>query len=267
MPLDFSGLCKQRFRWALGMMHIYRKHRKLLLGAGSGERKLTLMQRLSFWGLANQYLTELVPVLSLCLFSVGVLVHESMGNGPVVQACLYLPALTCLLYLWTTVARMLVATRHSPSLFPIAGAMAVTFSLSWVTAWACVWGFASRKVVFLRTPKTLDNLGWLNAVRSARLEAGFASLAILLTAWLFHNHFTLPAVAALFLGVVFGCAPLVSLGYIWHGAKSGAAEADGAAAQVRLDAAARNETKAVPFRDLQLSDMPEVSAVEIDTVP
>lgn len=261
MPLDFSGLCKQRFRWALGMIHIFRKHKHVLLAAPAGERRLTWPQRLSFWGLANQYLTELIPVASLCLFATGAFIFGKFGRNAVVDVCLYLPSLALGGYLWMTTARMLVAARSSMSRFPVVGAMVVAFSLSWVTAWACLCGFASRKVVFLRTPKTLDSLGWFSAVRSARLEATFSIVAIVLSVWLSSHHFMVPAAAAAALGAVFGSAPAVALAYICYDAASiaSAASDPGAAQAPATERSVRGETNVHPFTELKTAEMSETA--------
>ena len=100
MPLDFNGMRKQRFRWALGMMHIFRMHRKVLFSTRRGEHGLKFLQQMSFWGLANQFLSELVPLA--CAVSVGLIAGLAAlgGDASRMQAMLILPATALFLYIY-----------------------------------------------------------------------------------------------------------------------------------------------------------------------
>ncbi|KAF3996822.1 glycosyltransferase [Glaciimonas immobilis] len=213
MPLDFNGLRRQRFRWALGMMHIFRKHWRLLFGLPQNGQ-LTLSQQLSLWGLANQYLAAWVPVASIGLLTLAV-GDVMLGNGSVrVQALLLLPLAALFLQVWTTIACILLATRDDTRPIVIAGTIAVGWSLSWVTAWACICAFVSRRVVFLRTPKTgRDSTGW-QVLRTALPETVLATASTLLMLWSLEKCPGYFSLIAGLLAIMFACAPLVTIAYV-----------------------------------------------------
>ena len=218
MPLDFNSLRKQRFRWALGMMHIFRKHRRLLFAGRSNDYRVTLAQRLSFWGLSNQYFTELIPPICTATLLAGLGTLAIEGNVDRATPWLLLPSISLALYLWTTVARVLLATRGSTQWFPIVGALVVTLSLSWVTAWACICGLTSRKVMFLRTQKAVMQCGCRSALRTARTETALAIVCALSTFWSWTHGLILFGVVAGLLSVVFGSASVVAVAYAWQNA-------------------------------------------------
>ena len=216
MPFDFNGMRKQRFRWAFGMMHIFRKHRKVLFGLPFENKRLTFVQRLSFLGLANQFLMELVPLLSTVCF-VGILGLTAItGYTEQTLPLILMPAIAFSLYIWGAVMRILLATRHVTMLFPIVGSIVVAFAISWTIAWACICGVVSHKVVFLRTPKTVNNESWWNALRAARVEIIFALANVLLGIWAYQQSLVTIAVLTGLLALIFCSAPIIAVVYALH---------------------------------------------------
>lgn len=216
MPLDFNGMRKQRFRWAFGMIHLFRKHRRLLFGFSSGTQRLTLAQRLSFWGLANQFLSELVPFMYIASFIVLAAVSSFAGSIEHFLPLLLLPTIAFSLYIWGSVLRIMLATRHSNLVIPIVGSVVVAFSISWVIAWACICGLVSNKVVFLRTPKTVTRESWWSALQSARIEMALASCCVMMLIWAC-AHLLIPLmISTSLLIMIFGSAPVIAVTYARH---------------------------------------------------
>ncbi|WP_159030769.1 ATP-binding cassette domain-containing protein [Streptomyces sp. 769] len=215
MPLDFNGLRRQRFRWALGMMHIFRKHRRALLGLPDKGLRLTAAQRISFWGLANQYLTELAPLACAGLLAETLLPAHLDGGAGTQAAARVIPAVVLVLYVWTAAVRMRLATANTPHAGPadVIGALIVNAALAPVTAWACLRAFTTRRAVFLRTPKSSRGRSPWQAARDARIETALAGLCLLLGAGLATVGLVVPCVTAAVLAIVMGSGPLLVLGY------------------------------------------------------
>ncbi|MFF4607537.1 ATP-binding cassette domain-containing protein [Streptomyces sp. NPDC001339] len=211
MPLDLGALRRQRFRWALGMMHILRKHRRALLGLPGDGLRLTAAQRTSFWGLANQYLTELAPLACAALLAAPLL-PASLGGG---RTGVLLPVVMFALYVWTTVVRMRLAVSATPDARPtdVLGAMVANAALAPVTAWACLRALGTRHAVFLRTPKTTGSRNPWQAWRDARAETALFGACGLLAAGLAAPGSALAAATAALLALLLGSGPLLALCY------------------------------------------------------
>jgi hypothetical protein len=165
MPFDFGSLKKQRFRWAFGMIHVWEKYWRLMLGLSVKGYSLTFQQRWCFWCLGFQYLAEVPPFLFALLLVVPLLAsffgyHVS---SPALIAALVGPLLLFVIASVRTVWALRETTRCTCS--QAVGALIFSLSLSWTTARACVSACIHRKGVFLRTPKMHNRQKWQQALR------------------------------------------------------------------------------------------------------
>jgi cellulose synthase/poly-beta-1,6-N-acetylglucosamine synthase-like glycosyltransferase len=176
MPLTFSALKSQRFRWCFGGMQILRRHwRSLLPWDRSPDNRLTLGQRLDYLLGGVQWLNDLVYLA----FSVVLLVTAGMlavtghsGLRPLVGLAVLLPAAL----VGSGLLRALWALRHSTGIGPRRAVLAFLnwLSLSWAVALGCVQGLVRSKGVFLRTPKTGEDGRALDALVATRSETALA---------------------------------------------------------------------------------------------
>lgn len=220
MPLDFNGMRKQRFRWALGMIHIFRAHCKVLFGKQNEERRLTLSQRLSFWGLANQFLSELVPLACAVALALTAVLAATAGDRAGASGLLILPGAALTLHVWAAGIRAFLTTASSRSWFPLFGSVIISFSISWIIAKACLCGFITTKAVFLRTPKVLHDQPWWAGIWAASAETALAVSISVLAIWSWQASMPDVALFAVLLAAIFGCAPAVSLAYTLRNLKT-----------------------------------------------
>lgn len=178
MPLDFDGLKKQRYRWALGGVQILRRHLGLLLRGGG---KLTLGQRVHYLLGSLQWFGELLMAaftMLLLATALATAMHHQLPIRRITGAALAVP----LAFLVTGVLRAVWAIRATSGCGwrDAFNALRVWFALSWVVALACVGGLVTEKPAFLRTPKRQEGQGTLlRALRSSRTEALAALLSVL----------------------------------------------------------------------------------------
>src|SRR5438270_1423167 len=171
MPLNFDGLKKQRFRWALGGIQILRRHWRDMIGAGTSLR-LNAAQRFHYLAGSLQWFGDLLMVFFTVLLLVTALatvLHHELPVRRLAGSVLVIP----LVFLVTGVLRALWAMRQTSrsSWGDALRAMRVWFALSWVVSLACLKGLTGARAAFLRTPKRRDEeAGWLHAIRSARAE-------------------------------------------------------------------------------------------------
>ena len=218
MPLDFSGLCKQRFRWAFGMVHIFRKHWRTLFSIRPQTYRLNLVQKLSFWGLGNQFLNELVPISALLALG-GAAALSTLWQGTVPASELVLiPFIAFAVYAWGAVLRILLATRNRDLLFPTVGAVIVGFAISWVIARACISAMLTTRVVFLRTPKYLKSEAWWNILKSCKFELLWMSVSAVLCVGMLRDSQPVLAIFAAALCLVFTSPIILAMAYyIYYG--------------------------------------------------
>jgi cellulose synthase/poly-beta-1,6-N-acetylglucosamine synthase-like glycosyltransferase len=181
MPLDFDGLKKQRYRWALGGVQILRRHLGLLLRGGG---KLTAGQRIHYLLGSVQWFGELLMAaftLLLLATAIATAMHHQLPIRRITGAALAVP----LAFLVTGVLRAVWAIRATSKCGwrDAFNALRVWFALSWVVTLACLGGLVTKKPAFLRTPKRQEGQGTLlRALRSSRFEALLAVAAVLGTA-------------------------------------------------------------------------------------
>ncbi len=215
MPLNFGSLKKQRFRWAYGTIQIIKKHWRLMLGLPSnGVQRLSLKQRLCFWGLAMQYIAEVLPFAFALLLTVTVLA-SSLGwhtRSPALTAATIGPLLlfgvSCVRTMWAL--REVSHCTRSQAL----GALIFFLALSWITARACISACVRSKAPFLRTPKMQGVRRWQQAVHMTFQEIVLFLLLVCmaLLAAMQHHAQLLPAAALLGLQAgIYGQAVLCAL--------------------------------------------------------
>ncbi|HWE65809.1 MAG TPA: glycosyltransferase [Acidimicrobiales bacterium] len=214
MPLTFSSLKSQRFRWCFGGMQILRQHWKSLMPWDrSPDNRLSIGQRLDYLIGGLQWLNDLIYLcFTIVLLTIaGLLISgHTVAIRPLIGPTVLLPAAL----LASGLLRAVWALRHRTGVTYRRALLAFInwLSLSWTVALACVQGLMRREGVFLRTPKTEshDKL-------SAALLAARAETAILILLWGcdialgFVAHPTALLLGLLaWQGVVYAAAPLTS---------------------------------------------------------
>src|SRR5579862_1940179 len=214
MPLTFSSLKSQRFRWCFGGMQILRLHwRTLVPWSHDPANKLTVSQRLDYLVGSFQWLNDLVYLgFTIVLFIVAglLLSGSSVPIRPLIGPTTLLPgtllAVGLLRAVWALRERTGISYRRAVLAF------ANWLSLSWTVALACIQGLVRNAGVFLRTPKTEDRHPVRAAIAAARTE-------LLLTAALWGIAGALAATTGITLlllallvwqGGVYASAPLMS---------------------------------------------------------
>lgn len=179
MPLDFNGLKKQRFRWALGGIQILRRQWRELLPFTHHRLRLTWGQRIAYLAGSVHWFGDLLTAVFtflLLLTALAAVMHHRLPIREITGPVLIVP----LAFLVTGVFRGLWALRRAEhSTWGDAfRALGIWFALSWVDTLAVVRGLISAKAAFLRTPKQREggNRLW-PAIRSSATESLFAGLA------------------------------------------------------------------------------------------
>ncbi len=178
MPLTFSSLKSQRFRWCFGGMQILRRHWRTLMPWDRSEgNHLSIPQRLDYLIGAFQWLNDLIY---LCFTLVLVVVAALLLSGttvalrPLVGPTILLPAALLgtglLRAVWALHERTGISYRRSVLAF------VNWLSLSWTVALACIQGLSRREGVFLRTPKSGDEHRLWAAIAAARSELALAAI-------------------------------------------------------------------------------------------
>jgi cellulose synthase/poly-beta-1,6-N-acetylglucosamine synthase-like glycosyltransferase len=180
MPLDFDGLKKQRFRWALGGIQILRRQWRELLPLVPHRLRLTFGQRVHYLAGSVHWFGDLLTAVFtflLLLTAVAAVMHHRLPIREITGPVLVVP----LAFLVTGVVRGLWALRQAEhsTWGDAVRALGIWFALSWVDTLAVVRGLISGKAAFLRTPKQKEggNRLW-PAIRSSATESLFAGLAV-----------------------------------------------------------------------------------------
>jgi len=178
MPLDFDGLKKQRYRWALGGMQILRFHWRELLPFARHRLKLTRGQRIHYLLGSVQWFGDLLTAMFTVLLlatAVATALHHRLPLRQLTGAVLVVP----LVFLATGMMRALWALSRTTgcSRRDAMNALRCWFAMSWVVALACARGLVTSRAVFLRTPKRRsDESSLLRAIMSSRTETLLAAL-------------------------------------------------------------------------------------------
>ncbi|HYL70529.1 MAG TPA: glycosyltransferase family 2 protein, partial [Candidatus Dormibacteraeota bacterium] len=216
MPLDFDGLKKQRFRWALGGVQILRMWWRELLPFGRHRLGLSGAQRMHYLLGALQWFGEpLTAVFTfLLLLTAGVTsLHHQLPVRQLTGAVLVVP----LAFATTGLLRATWAMRKTTGCTArdALQALRVWFALSWVVTLACLRGLVSSRAEFLRTPKKKEGGRILHALVASRAETLIAIAAVAGAVFMVVRS---PGFATLVLGIlllfeaaVYGSAPVASI--------------------------------------------------------
>jgi cellulose synthase/poly-beta-1,6-N-acetylglucosamine synthase-like glycosyltransferase len=181
MPLDFEGLKKQRYRWALGGMQILRFHWRELLPLARHRLRLTRAQRIHYLLGSLQWFGDVLAVAFTILLgatAIATATHHRLPLRQLTGSVLVVPVV----FLLTGVGRALWAMRRTTgcSWGDALRAMRCWFAMSWVVALACMRGLVTSRAEFLRTPKRRQgDSSWRKALRTSRAEAMLALCALL----------------------------------------------------------------------------------------
>jgi len=199
MPLTFSALKSQRFRWCFGGIQILRKHLGDLVPWGrTRANRLTLGQRLDYFFGGVQWFTDLLYLGFtgvLLVTALTLLLTGHVALRPLLGAAVLLPAALIgsgvLRALWALRASTGIGMRRS------FGAFANWLSLSWTVSLACMQGLVRSEGVFLRTPKWKGTHSFREAFGAAKVET---LLALIL--WILGVLVALRGHASVFLGLL-----------------------------------------------------------------
>lgn len=214
MPLTFSALKRQRFRWCFGGVQILRKHwRSLMPWNRAPQNRLSLAQRADYLIGGVQWFTDFVTLgftVVLAVSTVLVLVGRPVPFRPFGGAAFLLPVVIAS----TGLLRAIWALRHLTGITFRRAFLAFLnwLALSWTVALACAKGLVRGEGVFLRTPKWRAGGGLGEALRETRTESGLAFLLLGASAALLAtggSGLVLP-VLAMWQGSVYASAPLMA---------------------------------------------------------
>jgi cellulose synthase/poly-beta-1,6-N-acetylglucosamine synthase-like glycosyltransferase len=214
MPLTFSALKSQRYRWCFGGMQILRKHwRTLMPWDRSPANRLSTAQRLDYLVSGLQWLNDLVYLcFAIVLLVIGgfLIAGSHVPIRPFVGPTILLPVMLLasglIRAIWALHVRERISYRRSFLAF------LNWLSLSLTVARACAEGLVRREGAFLRTPKT----GRAHRLRAALVAARGETLAALAllgvgVGLLAHSHATAFVTAlVLWQALLYLSAPMMS---------------------------------------------------------
>ena len=179
MPLDFDGLKKQRFRWALGGIQILKFHWRELLPLARHRMHLTVAQRIHYLLGSVQWFAEVLTAIFTVLLLATALatsLHQRLPVRQLTGAVLAIP----LAFAGTGVLRATWAMRRAchTTYADSLSALRVWFALSWVVTLACLRGLVQKHAEFLRTPKSKEGGSLLSALRASRTETALTVAAL-----------------------------------------------------------------------------------------
>jgi len=216
MPLDFDGLKKQRFRWALGGIQILKFHWREMVPFAKHRMRLTFAQRVHYLLGSVQWFAEALTATFTVLLlatALAISLHERLPVRQLTGAVLVVP----LAFAGTGILRAVWAMRRAchAGTRDALNALRVWFALSWVVTLACVRGLVQQHAEFLRTAKSKDGRSLLGALRASRAEtvlmvAGVVGAAAMLVRSPSAASIVL-AVLLLFEAFVYSNAPWASL--------------------------------------------------------
>jgi cellulose synthase/poly-beta-1,6-N-acetylglucosamine synthase-like glycosyltransferase len=214
MPLDFDGLRRQRFRWAFGGVQILRGHLWMLLGL-SGSR-LTFAQRYHYLAGALGWFADPLGA-GLAFFLLFTSPFLALGHPlllrQLIGVLIVLPAFLLSVGIvrlgWTMRTACGAPWRDVPL------AAMVMLALSFTVSRACLSALATRRGIFLRTPKvrTPSRLGraLISTLPESLVAAACAALALPVAAFGPRPVGAVSAALLVWQAVAWGSAPAASL--------------------------------------------------------
>lgn len=214
MPLTFSALKRQYFRWCFGGLQMVRHHwRSLMPWNRSPQNHLRLPQRADYLLGGLQWFGSFLTLAFTLVFALSafiVLSGQRVAFRPFAGPTLLLPIVLGA----TSTFRAVWALRHlgNISLRRALLAMANWLALSWPIGLACAKIFVSGKGVFLRTPKWKGDRSFGEALRATKVESTLAGSVLVLAGLMAasdHGGTLLPGIA-LSQAVIFSTAPMMA---------------------------------------------------------
>ncbi len=179
MPLNFDGLKKQRFRWALGGIQILRRHWRELVPFADHRLHLTTAQRIHYLLGSVQWFGDLLNAcftFVLVATALATALHAQLPLRVIAGAAIVVPLANLITGVGRALWAMKVATNCTWR--DAFGALREWFALSWTVALACLSGLAGGRKAFLRTPKVREGTHpVLAAIRSSATETAIAAVA------------------------------------------------------------------------------------------
>jgi cellulose synthase/poly-beta-1,6-N-acetylglucosamine synthase-like glycosyltransferase len=181
MPLSFEAFKGQRFRWCFGGIQILRMHwRSMLPGAPGRGNRLTFAQRWAYLAGAFQWYGDLLALV-FYFFLLGGALNVALGGGLLFRKLtpFLLAAIPALAVLGFIRAVALIRRGTGATWRDAVGAFFIWQSTSLVVARASVQALFARKAEFLRTPKTGDEAGVMDAFWANKGETALALLGLI----------------------------------------------------------------------------------------
>ena len=214
MPLTFSALKSQRFRWCFGGIQIVRRHwRSLMPGPRTETNRLSIGQRLDYlFGTGLVWFNDVLYLgFTGILLATAYLMVAGEGSffRPLTGALILLPAALLL----SGVMRALWSLRQLTGIGSRRSLLALLnwLSLSWTVAMAALQGVVRKRAVFMRTPKTEEGQQnvW-SALRAAKVETTLSVLLLASGVAAVYNGAVFLAFLFLWQSVVYGSSPFMS---------------------------------------------------------
>lgn len=182
MPCTFAGLKRQRFRWCFGNIQILRKHWEALMPWAhwiDPENHLTQAQRYFYLAGCVQWFTDAFNFAFVCFLLTGGIIKLFSSHFtilPITDLWITLAFIFILLNLWRLVWVMRNALKISWGL--AFRSMYGMFSVGWVVTLASFRSLIQSRTAFLRTPKTIGDVAFLNALFTSQWEASIGLLCL-----------------------------------------------------------------------------------------
>jgi cellulose synthase/poly-beta-1,6-N-acetylglucosamine synthase-like glycosyltransferase len=180
MPLTFEALKGQRFRWCFGGIQILRKNwRWLLPGRRDADNQLRSGQRWAYLSGAVQWYGDLLALIFFVFLLVGagnIALHGDLLLRKLTGFLLAAIPLLVLLGLVRAIALLRRGTGASWS--DALGAFMIWQCTSLVVARASVQALYAKEAEFLRTPKTMEEGNFADAIKGNRGETILGLLGV-----------------------------------------------------------------------------------------
>ena len=184
MPCTFAGLKRQRFRWCFGNIQILRKHWEALMPWAhwiDPENRLTQAQRYFYLAGTVQWFSDAFNFAYVCFLVAGGVIKLVSSNFtilPITGPWISFALIFILLNLWRLVWVIRNALKLSWGL--AFRSMYGMFSVGWVVALAGFQALFQSRIPFLRTPKEIGKVRFLNALFATQWEVCIGLLCLVI---------------------------------------------------------------------------------------
>jgi glycosyltransferase involved in cell wall biosynthesis len=181
MPLTFEALKGQRFRWCFGGIQILRKNwRWMMPGPRDRENQLGPGQRWAYLSGAVQWYGDLLALIFYIFLLVGAANIALHGDLLLRKLTGFLLAAIPLLVLLGLVRAVALLRRGTGASWSDAfGAFMIWQCTSLVVARASVQALYAKEAEFLRTPKTMEEGNFADAIKGNRGETILGALGVI----------------------------------------------------------------------------------------